>query len=51
MVATMPEYLAFKNDHGKTFFRAQGALLTVLGELTQSREKASSREQMVTRAA
>lgn len=35
MVATMPESLAFKGDNETKFFRVQGALITLLGELTQ----------------
>ena len=36
MVATMPEALDFKDDDEKNFFRLQGALITLLGEVTQS---------------
>ena len=43
MVATIPETLAFKDDDVTKFFRAQGALITVLGELTDSRDLRSKR--------
>ena len=36
MVATMPESLGFKEANEAKFFRLQGALLTLLGELTES---------------
>ena len=36
MVATMPEALDFKDDDEKNFFRLQGALITLLGEVTQN---------------
>ena len=35
MVATMPEFLAFKHEPERKFFLAQGALITVANELTQ----------------
>ena len=35
MAASAPETMAFKDTGEKKFFRAQGALLTLLGELTQ----------------
>ena len=35
MVATMPESLAFQDDDETKFFRAQGALITLVGELTK----------------
>jgi hypothetical protein len=44
MVATIPETLAFKEDDETKFFRAQGALITVLGELTDSRDLRSKRQ-------
>jgi hypothetical protein len=34
-VASMPESLAFEGDDETKFFRVQGALITLLGELTQ----------------
>jgi hypothetical protein len=36
IVATMPESLAFEDRDGTKFFRVQGALMTLLGELTAS---------------
>jgi len=36
MAASAPETMAFKDTGEKKFFRAQGVLLTLLGELTQS---------------
>ena len=35
MVATMPESLAFKEGKEVKFFRVQGALITLLGELSR----------------
>ena len=35
MVATMPESLAFNGEEETKFFRMQGALITLLGEVTQ----------------
>jgi|ERR1700733_5759162 hypothetical protein len=35
VVASMPESLAFEGDDETKFFRVQGALITLLGELTQ----------------
>jgi hypothetical protein len=35
MVAAMPESLSFAKDDEKKFFRMQGALITLLGELTR----------------
>jgi len=46
IVATMPESLAFEDRNGTKFFRVQGALLTLLGELTES-SAASSRPRRV----
>jgi hypothetical protein len=43
MVATMPESLAFKGADETNFFRAQGAMITLLGELTQSPAQGSKR--------
>jgi hypothetical protein len=39
MTATMPEFLAFKDEPEKKFFLAQGALITAVGEVTQFPEK------------
>jgi hypothetical protein len=36
MVATMPESLAFKDTDESKFFRAQGAFITLLGEVTKT---------------
>lgn len=35
MVATMPEFLAFKDEPQRKFFVAQGALITAVNELAQ----------------
>lgn len=35
MVATMPEFLAFKEEPQRKFFLAQGALITVISEMTR----------------
>jgi hypothetical protein len=43
MAATIPETLAFKDADETKFFRAQGALITLLGELTDSRDGRSKR--------
>ena len=50
LVAAMPESLAFDDDDGKKFFRMQGALITLLGELTQTSPTRSARR-VRTRAA
>jgi hypothetical protein len=34
MTATMPEFLGFKDEPQRNFFRAQGALITAVNELT-----------------
>ena len=39
MTATMPEFLAFKDDDEKKFFVANGAIITIVRELTKFREK------------
>jgi len=39
MTATMPEFLAFKNEGEKNFFLTQGAVITALAEVTQFPEK------------
>ena len=39
MVATMPEFFAFKDEPQKKFFLAQGALITIGSELTQYPER------------
>jgi hypothetical protein len=43
LVATMPESLGFKSDREARFFRFQGALITLLGELTQSQTPVRAR--------
>lgn len=45
MVATMPEFLAFKDEPEKKFFLAQGALITVGSELTQYSQRSSRRKE------
>jgi hypothetical protein len=50
MVATMPEFLAFKDEPEKKFFTTQGALITVASELTQFPDR-ESRTKERTRAA
>ena len=39
MAATMPEFLAFKDEPEKKFFLAQGALLSGIAEVTQFPER------------
>ncbi|MBV9342893.1 MAG: hypothetical protein JO159_18665 [Acidobacteria bacterium] len=39
MTATMPEFLAFKDEDERKFFLAQGALITALSGLTKFPEK------------
>ena len=50
MTATMPEFLAFKDDSEKNFFLAQGALMTAATELTQFPKKAQRAEKGMRRA-
>lgn len=45
MVATMPDFLAFKDEPEKKFFLAQGALITVGSELTRYQERSSRRKE------
>jgi hypothetical protein len=45
MVATMPEFFAFKDEPQKKFFLAQGALITIGSELTQYPQRSSSRKE------
>jgi len=45
MVATMPEFFAFKDEPEKKFFLVQGALIAVGSELTQYPERSSSRKE------
>jgi len=39
MTATMPEFLAFKNEPERRFFVTQGVLITVVNQLTKFRER------------
>ena len=39
MTATMPEFLAFKDEDDRKFFLAQGAIITALNGLTRFPEK------------
>ena len=45
MVATMPEFFAFKDEPQKKFFLTQGALITIGSELTQYPERSSKRKE------
>lgn len=45
MVATMPEFFAFKDEPQKKFFIAQGALITIGSELTQYPGRSSGRKE------
>jgi hypothetical protein len=49
MVATMPEFLAFKDDNEKKLFLAQGAIITAVRELTEFPEKPSFAERVAER--
>jgi hypothetical protein len=49
MVATMPEFLAFKDDNEKKLFLAQGAIITAVRELTDFPEKRSFAERVAER--
>ena len=49
MVATMPEFLAFKDDNEKKLFLAQGAIITAVRELTEFPEKPSFAERIAER--
>jgi hypothetical protein len=44
MTATMPEFLAFKDDSERKFFLAQGMLITAISELTQFPKEAARTE-------
>ena len=50
LTATMPEFLAFKNDAERKFFLVQGALITGATELTQFPEKVQPAEKDPKRA-
>lgn len=45
LVASMPEFLAFKDEPQKKFFLAQGALITAGSELTQYAERSRGRKE------
>lgn len=45
MVATMPDFLAFKDEPEKKFFLSQGVLITIGSELTQYPERSSKRKE------
>ena len=47
MTATMPEFLAFKDDSEREFFLAQGALITAATELTQFPKAAQRAEEVM----
>jgi hypothetical protein len=44
MTATLPEFLAFKDEDEKKFFVAEGALITVISQLTRVPDKAARAE-------
>jgi hypothetical protein len=44
MTATLPEFLAFQDQPEKKFFLAQGALITIVSELTQVPGKSAHSE-------
>ena len=44
MIATMPKFLAFKDEGERKFFTAQGAVITVATELTRFPERAARPE-------
>lgn len=50
MTATMPEFLAFKDDDEKKIFLAQGALITFITQVTQFPEKSRFAERRLERA-
>jgi hypothetical protein len=45
MVATMPDFLAFKDEPERKFFLAQGVLITIGSEVTRYPESSSSRKE------
>lgn len=51
MFATIPDFLAFKDEPEKKFFLMQGALTTALAETTQFPETDLPKEKSATRAA
>lgn len=46
MAATMPEFLAFKDEPEKKFFLAEGALITATSQLTEFPEKPQRAEKI-----
>jgi len=44
MTATMPEFLAFKDENERKFFLAQGAMITAISELTRFPDKSRRAE-------
>ena len=44
MTATMPEFLAFKEENERKFFLAQGAMITAISELTRFPDKSRRAE-------
>ena len=50
MTATMPEFLAFKDEDEKRFFVGQGAIITAVRELTQFPDKPQRAEKGVRRS-
>ena len=49
LTATIPEFLAFKDDSERKFFLAQGAIITAATEITQFPERAQAPEKGVRR--
>ncbi|PYX88195.1 MAG: hypothetical protein DMG68_09255 [Acidobacteria bacterium] len=49
MTATMPEFLAFKDNDERKLFLAQGAMITAVRELTQFPDKQSFAERTIER--
>ncbi|MBV9480852.1 MAG: hypothetical protein JO249_08870 [Acidobacteria bacterium] len=47
MAATMPEFLAFKDDAEKKLFLGQGVVITAVRELTEFPDKANRRERAI----
>jgi hypothetical protein len=50
MTATMPEFLAFKDDSERKFFLAQGVLITAASELTQFPKRTHHTDKGIRRA-
>jgi hypothetical protein len=50
MAATMPEFLAFKEEPEKKFFLAQGVFITGLAEVTQFPDRPQRAEKGVRRS-